>query len=154
MICKVLWMFFTTQCQLLTNLDKKHFENIVEKEKMLVTSIFSLSLNVSYPIKDNLHHLSVNQIVVPKCLQFGQCYRVCPHFQQQFLSYVPLDPSWTKSTWTDLALSYIMQIFNNLGRERCLKTVLDEKNACNLPIQSPNLVLGSHFICCLTMFSV
>ena len=39
----------TTQSRVLTTLQKKAFENIVGKEKMLVTSIFSFFHNVFYP---------------------------------------------------------------------------------------------------------
>ena len=38
---------------------------------MLVTSIFSFSLNVFYPIKDKLKHLSKICLVVCKSFQFG-----------------------------------------------------------------------------------
>ena len=42
---------FTTQSRLLTTLRKNTFENIAEKKKkLLVTSIFSFSCNVFYPI--------------------------------------------------------------------------------------------------------
>ena len=40
---------FTTQSRLLTTLWKKPFENMWEKEKMLVTSIFSYCHNVFFP---------------------------------------------------------------------------------------------------------
>ena len=39
---------------------KKSFENIVEKEKMLVTSIISFSNDVFFPIKDQYNHFSNN----------------------------------------------------------------------------------------------
>ena len=42
-----------------------------EKAKMLVTSIFSFSNNVFYPIKDRNDHLGFICSVVCKCFQFG-----------------------------------------------------------------------------------
>ena len=42
-----------------------------EKEKMLVTSIFSFSHSVFYSVKEINHHFSNIQIVVCKCFQFG-----------------------------------------------------------------------------------
>ena len=42
-----------------------------EKEKMLVTSIFSFFYNVFYPIKDRNYHLSYIYFVVCKCFQFS-----------------------------------------------------------------------------------
>ena len=48
------------------------FENIVGKEKMLVTSIFSFSHNVFYSIKDRNYHLCYIHFVVCRCYQFGQ----------------------------------------------------------------------------------
>ena len=42
-----------------------------ETVKMLVTSIFSFSYNVFYPIKDRNHHFSYIYCVVCKCFQFG-----------------------------------------------------------------------------------
>ena len=43
-----------------------------EKEKMLVTSIFSFSHNLFYPTKDRNRHFSNTAFVVCKCFQFGQ----------------------------------------------------------------------------------
>ena len=43
-----------------------------EKEKMLVTSIFSFFHNVFYPFTDRNYHFSNNKFVVCKCFQFGQ----------------------------------------------------------------------------------
>ena len=42
-----------------------------EKEKMLVTSIFSFSHSVFYSIKEINHHFSNIQFVVCKCFHFG-----------------------------------------------------------------------------------
>ena len=42
-----------------------------KKEKMQVTSIFSLSHNVFNPIKDKIHHFKNINFVVCKCFQFG-----------------------------------------------------------------------------------
>ena len=42
-----------------------------EKEKKLVTSIFSFSHGVFYSIKEINHHLSNTEFVVCKCFQFG-----------------------------------------------------------------------------------
>ena len=42
-----------------------------EKEKMLVTCIFSFSHNVFSPIKDKNHHFKYFYFVVCKCLQYG-----------------------------------------------------------------------------------
>ena len=43
------------------------FENIVRKGENAVTSIFSFSHNVFYPIKEKLDHLSCTEIVF-KCM--------------------------------------------------------------------------------------
>ena len=48
------------------------FKTLWEKEKMLVTSIFSFSHNVFYSIKDRNYHLCYISFVVCKCFQFGQ----------------------------------------------------------------------------------
>ena len=42
-----------------------------EKEKMLVTSIFSFSNNVFYSIKERNHNLSNILVIVCKCFEFG-----------------------------------------------------------------------------------
>ena len=42
-----------------------------EKEKMLVTSIFSFSNSVFYSIKEINHQLSNTEFTVCKCFQFG-----------------------------------------------------------------------------------
>ena len=47
-------------------------KNIVGKEKMLVTSIFSFSRNVFYPFQKEFLFLSYTYFVVCKCFQFGQ----------------------------------------------------------------------------------
>ena len=51
---------------------KKAFENIVGREKMLVTSIFSFSYNVFYLIKDKNFHCSNIEFVICKCFQFAK----------------------------------------------------------------------------------
>ena len=43
-----------------------------EEEKMLVTTIFSFSHNVLFPIKEKNHHFGNIKFVVCKCFQFGQ----------------------------------------------------------------------------------
>ena len=54
--------------------ERNLFKTLWEKEKMLVTSIFSFSHNVFYIIKDrNYHrHLCYIYFVVCKCFEFGQ----------------------------------------------------------------------------------
>ena len=47
-------------------------ETLWEKEKMLVSSIFSFSHNVFYPIKDRNHQYSNGEFVVCKYFHFGQ----------------------------------------------------------------------------------
>ena len=42
-----------------------------EKEKMLVTSIFSFSHNVFYPFQNNFQFLSQFYFAVCNCFQFG-----------------------------------------------------------------------------------
>ena len=54
------YYLFTTQSRLLMTLEKKPFENIVGKEKMLVTSIFSFSHNVFCPISNMYRYLNYN----------------------------------------------------------------------------------------------
>ena len=49
----------------------KPFENTVGKGKMLVTSIFSFSLNVFYPIKNRNYFTNIS-FVVCKWFEFGQ----------------------------------------------------------------------------------
>ena len=39
---------------------------------MLVTSIFTFTYNIFYPIQEKLNHLGHNKIHVRKCFQFGQ----------------------------------------------------------------------------------
>ena len=51
---------------------KRLFKTLWEKEKMLVTSIFSFSHHVFYPIKDRNHHICYIYFVVCKYFQFGQ----------------------------------------------------------------------------------
>ena len=46
---------FITQSQRLTTLEKKAALNIVEREKMLATTIFSFSYNIFYLIKNRNH---------------------------------------------------------------------------------------------------
>ena len=49
---------FTTQGLLVTSEGKALFEILWAKKKMLITSIFSFSLNGFYPIKDKFSVLS------------------------------------------------------------------------------------------------
>ena len=58
---------FTTQSPLLTA-----WKTLWEKEKMLVTSIFSFLNDVLYPMKGIFHVFSKIKFVVCKCFQFGQ----------------------------------------------------------------------------------
>ena len=53
------------------NPESKPFEYIVEKEKMLVTSIFSFSHNVFYPLQSNFLFFRHIYFVVCKCFNFG-----------------------------------------------------------------------------------
>ena len=48
---------FTKQSRLLTTLRKKLLKTLQEKEKMLVTRIFSLSHNAFHPSQENFHFL-------------------------------------------------------------------------------------------------
>ena len=48
-----------------------------EKEKMLVTSAFSFSRNVSYPSQREFLHLSYIYFVGCKCFQFGPVKKIC-----------------------------------------------------------------------------
>ena len=50
----------------------KAFETIVEKEKMLLISIFSFSHNVFYRITDRNYHFRNNKYVICKYFQFVQ----------------------------------------------------------------------------------
>ena len=50
------------------------YENIVEKEKMLVTSIFSFSRKVFYPSQKKIQFLRYIYFVICKCFQFGPVY--------------------------------------------------------------------------------
>ena len=69
--------YLTTDCIMPHNHDFKQpcirrlLKTLQEKEKMLVTSMFSFSHNVFFPIKDRNHHFSNNEFVVCKCFQFG-----------------------------------------------------------------------------------
>ena len=47
-------------------------KTLCEKEKILVTSIFSFSHNVFYPCKDKFQFLSHIYFVICKCFQFEQ----------------------------------------------------------------------------------
>ena len=51
--------------------ERSLWKTLWEKEKMLVTSIFSFSQNVFYPVKDRYHYLNYINFVVCKCFQFG-----------------------------------------------------------------------------------
>ena len=62
--------FFTTKSQFKQPKKRSLLKTLWEKEKMLVTSIFSFSLNVFYPIKDRNKHLSYIYFVIWKCFQF------------------------------------------------------------------------------------
>ena len=62
---------FTTQSRLLTFLKSRAFENIVGKEKMLVTSIFSLSHNVFYSSQAKFQFFIHIYFVVCIYFQFG-----------------------------------------------------------------------------------
>ena len=57
----------------------------LEKEKMLVTSIFSFSHNVFFPIKDKNHHLEYIYFVVCKYFEFAPVYDFC-HSVKNFLA--------------------------------------------------------------------
>ena len=56
--------------------ERSLLKTLWEKEKMLVTSIFSFFHSVFYPIKDRNHHLSYVYFVVCKCFQFGHIQNV------------------------------------------------------------------------------
>ena len=65
-----------TQYTLLNNPWKEAFwKTFKEKEKMMVNSIFSFSHNVFYPLKENSHYLSHNEIVCN--FRLFQTERVC-----------------------------------------------------------------------------
>ena len=67
----VLVYLFTTQSRLLTALKKRPLlKTLWEKEKMLVTSIFSFSHNVFYPFQTNFIFFIHIYFVVCKCFQF------------------------------------------------------------------------------------
>ena len=51
---------------------QKTLKTLWVKEKMLVTSIFSFTHNVFYPVKYRFCRLSRHEIVICKCFQFGQ----------------------------------------------------------------------------------
>ena len=51
---------------------RNHLKTVWEKEKMLVTSIFSFSQNVFYPFKLKFQFLSHIYCVICNCFQFGQ----------------------------------------------------------------------------------
>ena len=53
------------------NWGKSFLKTMLEKEKMLVHSIFSFSNNVFYPVKDRCNALTNTFIVICKCFQYG-----------------------------------------------------------------------------------
>ena len=57
--------------RLLTTLNHRAFENIAEKGKMLVSSIFSFSHNVFYPSQTKFELFIHIFFVVCECFQFG-----------------------------------------------------------------------------------
>ena len=75
-------------------------KTLLKKEKMLITSIFSFSHNVFYPIKDRNLHFSYNYFVICKCVQldlvqnFVVWVRV-NHFPNKpwFLQFIPSSPN-------------------------------------------------------------
>ena len=54
--------------------ERELLKTLWKKEKMLVTSIFSFSHNVFYPITYKFRHFSHIWIVVCKCFEFGLVY--------------------------------------------------------------------------------
>ena len=60
------WKPFPKQFILFTTLRNKPFKTLWEKEKMLVTSIFSVSNNLSYPSKNKCPFLSQIYFVICK----------------------------------------------------------------------------------------
>ena len=75
-------------------------KTLLKKEKMLVTSIFSFSHNVFYPIKDRNLHLSYNYFVICKCVQFDLVQNFVVwvrvnHFPNKpwFLQFIPSLPN-------------------------------------------------------------
>ena len=51
--------------------ENEAFQNIVGKEKMLVTSIFSFSYDVFYPSQNKIQFLNQVYFFICKCFQFG-----------------------------------------------------------------------------------
>ena len=68
---KLYIQFFTTQSQLLTPLEKNLLKTLWEKEKTLVTSIFSFSQNVFYHFQNKFQFSSCNYSIVCKFFEFG-----------------------------------------------------------------------------------
>ena len=78
--------FFATQSQHLTSLQKKPFENIVEKRRKYFTQDFLLFHNVFYFIKDRIHHLATFEFGPVKNMSFGKKVRVnTDHKRLQFI---------------------------------------------------------------------
>ena len=68
----------------LKSLKKPWQKTLCEKEKILLTSIFSFSHEVFYPIKDRDHHLSYILVIVWKCPEADELdqttkFQTCPN---------------------------------------------------------------------------
>ena len=59
------------------DLVKLDLKTLWEKEKFLVTSIFSFSHSVFYTIKERNHHFSNIKFVILKCFHFGLVQKFC-----------------------------------------------------------------------------
>ena len=64
-------MVLSKQSLVLTTLKEKLLKTSLEKEKMLVTNIFSFSNNVFYPFENESDDMR-DFFVVCKCFQFGE----------------------------------------------------------------------------------
>ena len=135
---------------------KKPFENVVGKEKMLVTTIFPISHNVFYLFRDRNHHFSNIRFVV------------CKPFQIFFFfggggKELTL-PTNTIKDKSMLSLYNTITTFKDPKREACKNIVGKGENAGNRSFllfpQSflliPNIIsiLESHLFCSLRLLLI
>ena len=90
----------------IVNVWKKPVEDIV------VTSIFSFSLNVFYSIKDRKCNFSNIEVVLWKCFEFGP--KIC-HLRKSYFNFLPPEPDLT--TVRKRAFENIVRKEENAGNQ-------------------------------------
>ena len=73
-MCRIFYVvcFIAFHSTVLRTLKQRALKPLLEKEKMLISSIFSFSNNVFQPLKERNHHFRNIKFVICKCFQSGQ----------------------------------------------------------------------------------